>query len=146
MIARLLSASRNVGDPIRDLQQIVIDGFLDVAVELAPLDRGEDLQLLVDLGADMDAGRNLLGVAETLTGNGIAAFALGDQIAELSPASRRYWQCAAIIVGFRRGGEAMGFSRTDGRSRPVEINPRTRFLLSDPSLIAEPLSPSTCRG
>ena len=125
MIARLLPASRNVGDPIGNLQQIVIDGFLDVAVELAPLDRGEDLQLFVDLGADMDAGRNLLGVAETFTRNGIAAFALGDQIAELGPASRRYWRCAAIIVGFRRrrrghGLFADGWPVAAGRDQPED--------------------------
>lgn len=37
------SISRNVGDPVRDLHEIVVDGFLDVAVELAALDGREDL-------------------------------------------------------------------------------------------------------
>lgn len=41
-----LAPSGNVGNPVRDLFEIVVDGLLDVAVELAPLDAGEDLQRL----------------------------------------------------------------------------------------------------
>ena len=90
MIVRFSALSRNVGNPIRDLHEIVVDRLLDVAVELAPLDGGEDLQLLVDLNTDMDAGRDLLGIAEALAGDRIAAFALGDQIAELGAAGARF--------------------------------------------------------
>jgi hypothetical protein len=81
------SISGNVGNTVRDLYEIVVDRFLNVAIELAPLDGGEDLQRLVDVGADMDSRRDFLGIAKAFAGDGVAAFALRDKVSKLRPAS-----------------------------------------------------------
>ncbi|WP_162262176.1 MULTISPECIES: hypothetical protein [unclassified Ensifer] len=83
------SRSGNIGNPVRDFQEIVVDRLLDVAVELAALDGREDLQRLVDLGTNMDSGGDLFGVAKALSGDRIAAFAFGNQVAELGSANGR---------------------------------------------------------
>lgn len=87
-----ISRSGNIGNSLDDLFQIVVERFLDVGAELPPLDGREDLQRLVDVGADMDSGRDFLGIARAFAGDGIAALALSDQVSELRPASRRFWR------------------------------------------------------
>src|SRR4051812_5515019 len=97
--------SRNVGDPIRDLFEIVVDRLFDIGVELAALYRGEDLQRFVYVGADMDSGGDLFGVSKALAGDRIAAFALGDHVAKLMPANRRFRSRGCIFtLGLRRRG------------------------------------------
>ncbi|WP_371328623.1 helix-turn-helix domain-containing protein [Shinella sp. HZN7] len=75
---------------------------------------------------------------------------------ELVPLATRSWNRVRPAVGlegavssspvFARGGEEADFLRTDGRSRPVEISPRARFLRPGPSFIITPPSSSIHRG
>lgn len=120
--------SGNVGDPIRDLFEIVVDRFFDIGVELAALYRGKDLQRLVNVGADMDAGGDLLGVAEALAGDRIAALALGDHVAELMTANRWLFSRGLMdVFGLgRRGGDLLF---PHGRLLPVGRNkPENKVL------------------
>ena len=103
MIVRFSALSRNVGNPIGDLHEIVVNRLLDVAVELAALDCGEDFQLLVDLGADMDTGRHLLGIAEALENVSLTEQARRLRASKTKKArseDRAFPQCLARPEGF----------------------------------------------
>lgn len=104
------SRSVDIEDPVGDFFEIVVDRLFDLGVELPPFDRSEHLQRLLDLGADLDAGCDFLGVAEAFTRDRVAAFALGHQTAEPA-AGQGQLQCRRLIFVGRFCGRTCLFSQ-----------------------------------